>query len=68
MEQQDQEQDRIMTLLEVARYLRVSDTTIRRLILKQQHRIPSFRVGRVYRFRRGEIDRWSGINERGGIE
>ena len=52
-----QVQSRMMTLEEVAKYLRVHPTTIYRLLRK--HRIPAaFRVGGDWRFDLSSIDRW----------
>lgn len=46
----------ILTIYELAIYLRVHQTTIYRLI--KQGKIKSFRVGSNHRFKRTEIDRW----------
>jgi excisionase family DNA binding protein len=45
----------IMTSKEVAEYLRISQTTLYRLIRRGE--IPSFKVGVDYRFRRDAIDK-----------
>ncbi|MBS2545968.1 helix-turn-helix domain-containing protein [Catenulispora sp. NL8] len=44
----------MMTTGELAEYLGLSTKTIYR----NKHRLPTHRVGRGYRFRRSEIDRW----------
>ena len=46
----------LMKAKEVSRYLRCSVTTVRRLVAKGQ--IPHFRLGKLVRFRRNEIDAW----------
>jgi excisionase family DNA binding protein len=46
----------ILTVPEVAEYLRVHRSTVYRLIKKRQ--IPSFRVGHDWRFRLDSIDHW----------
>jgi excisionase family DNA binding protein len=46
----------VLTLEEVAEYLRVHPTTIYRLLKK--HKIPAFKVGSDWRFNLASIDRW----------
>jgi excisionase family DNA binding protein len=46
----------IMTLSEVAQYLRVTRQTIYNHLWKKQ--IPGYRVGRHWRFKKSEIDKW----------
>ncbi len=46
----------MMTLQEVAEYLRVTRSTIHRLLKRNQ--IPAFRIGRHWRFNLEEIDNW----------
>jgi excisionase family DNA binding protein len=48
--------DPLMTIEEVARYMRVSRFTVYRLA--KDHRIPATKVGRLWRFHKEEIDRW----------
>ena len=50
------EPEMIMTVTEVAQYLRVHATTIYRLL--KENRVPAFRVGSDWRFSRDAIDRW----------
>jgi excisionase family DNA binding protein len=45
-----------MTLQELARYLRVHEMTVYRMI--QRGDLPALRVGRAWRFRKDQIDRW----------
>lgn len=47
---------KIMTVHEVADYLRLSDATVYQMA--RSGRIPVFHMGRVWRFKRSEIDRW----------
>lgn len=42
---------------EIAKYLKLHPYTIRRLA--RENKIPSFRVGGQWRFRRDDIDKWS---------
>lgn len=46
----------LMTAHEVGRYLNCSVTTVRRLVGRGE--IPHFRLGKLVRFRRSEIDAW----------
>lgn len=49
--------ENLMTIDEVACFLRVSDKTIRRLITRGE--LPTTRIGKSYRFMRSEIVRWA---------
>ena len=46
----------ILTLDEVAAYLKAGKKTVYRL--SQQGQIPGFKLGGTWRFRRSELDRW----------
>lgn len=48
--------DNVMTVKEVADYLRVNQRTVYRLAV--DGRIPGFKVGANWRFKRGDIDEW----------
>jgi len=48
--------DEILTLKEVAKYLKLADKTAYRLAA--EGKIPGFKVGGSWRFRRGEIGAW----------
>ena len=48
--------DAVMTLKEVAEYLKVTEKTIYRLT--SSRKIPAFKVGVTWRFLRAEIDQW----------
>jgi len=48
--------DQIMTVKEVATYLKVNDRTIYRMAMSGK--IPAFRVGASWRFKSCEIDAW----------
>lgn len=50
----------ILTLDEVASYLRAGKRTVYRLT--QNGEIPAFKVGGTWRFRRSELDRWTDTN------
>lgn len=48
--------DPLMTIDELARYMRVSRFTIYRLVKRQF--IPGTKIGRQWRFQKEEIDQW----------
>lgn len=48
--------DEVLTIREVAEYLKVNEKTV--YGLAQQNRIPAFKVGGQWRFRRGDIQSW----------
>ena len=50
----------VMTVREVAEYLKVKERTIYRLVARGD--IPAFKVGGSWRFRKGEIDQWTESN------
>lgn len=54
----------ILTLDEVAAYLKAGKRTVYRLAASGE--IPAFKLGGTWRFRRSELDRWiaASINER----
>ncbi len=54
----------ILTLDEVAAYLKAGKRTVYRLAQKGE--IPAFKLGGTWRFRRSELDRWiaEGVNEK----
>jgi excisionase family DNA binding protein len=47
---------RVLTVGEVAKYLRVHQTTIYRLL--KTHKLPAFRVGSDWRFNLETIEKW----------
>lgn len=51
--------DSVMTVKEVADYLRVNQRTVYRLAV--DGRIPGFKVGANWRFKRGDIDEWIAV-------
>lgn len=54
----------ILTIKEVAQYLKVAEKTIYRLAAADQ--IPAFKVGGSWRFKFGDIDEW--VRSGGGKE
>lgn len=48
--------EEVMTLREVAQYLKITERTLYRLV--QEGKVPAFRVGNAWRFRRSDLDRW----------
>lgn len=55
----------LMIATEVAQYLNCSISTVRRLVMKS--RIPHFRLGKLVRFRRSDIDAWLSDNREGEL-
>ena len=51
-----EEPDSIMTIEEVAAYLKIPKSTV--YILAQDGKIPCQKVGRQWRFRKDTIDKW----------
>ncbi len=49
-------EDDILTIEQVAKFLKVTDRTIYRLA--PAGKIPAFKVGGMWRFLRADIDRW----------
>jgi len=52
----DSSEGEILTIKEVADFLKVTERTIYRLAAAKK--IPAFKVGGTWRFRRREIDQW----------
>jgi excisionase family DNA binding protein len=48
--------DEILTLKELASYLKIAERTLYRLA--QDGKLPAFKVGGAWRFRRADIDGW----------
>jgi len=48
--------DEILTIKDVAKYLKVNERTVYRLAASKE--IPAFKVGNVWRFRKDELDQW----------
>jgi excisionase family DNA binding protein len=55
----------VLTLEEVANYLRVHPSTVYRMLKKRQ--IPAFKVGSDWRFNLESIDHWRSTAERGEV-
>jgi excisionase family DNA binding protein len=53
--------EQILTVAEVARYLRLSTKTVYQLAAKKQ--IPHVRIGNSFRFRRADLDSWSAARQ-----
>jgi excisionase family DNA binding protein len=53
-------QDKLLTTEQVARYLKVDKFTIYRLVT--QKKIPAFKVGNQWRFKKKMIDAWLAQN------
>jgi excisionase family DNA binding protein len=48
--------ERLLTVKELADYLKVNKFTVYRLV--KQGKLPAFKVGGHWRFKKREIDRW----------
>ena len=55
----------LMTVSDVSRYLRCSVSTVRRLVSRCE--IPHFRLGKLVRFRRSELDAWLVLHHEGQL-
>jgi len=53
----------VMTIKEVSEYLKLAEKTAYRLAA--EGKIPGFKVGASWRFRKSKIDRWITAQERG---
>lgn len=49
-------QDEIMTVKELADYLKIAEKTAYRFA--SEGKVPGFKVGSAWRFRKSELDRW----------
>jgi excisionase family DNA binding protein len=56
--------DDIMTVKELAEYLKIAEKTAYRF--SSEGKVPSFKVGSAWRFRKSEIDRWISEQEQKG--
>ena len=57
--------EQMMTVREVATYLRCSVSTVRRFVSRGA--IPHYRLGKLVRFRRGEIESWLTLHHEGEV-
>ena len=55
--------DEVLTVDEVARYLRVHPMTVQRWCRTGE--LPAAKIGRAYRIKRGDLDRWWGEHQPG---
>ncbi len=46
----------IMTIKEISEYLKLAEKTVYRLVAAKK--IPGFKIGGAWRFRKSEIDKW----------
>ncbi len=56
------EQEPILTIDDLATYLKVSKSTLYKLV--QEGKVPGQKVGKHWRFRRKTIDRWLDSNKK----
>ena len=64
------ESDPVMTVSEVAAYLKIAESTVYRLV--KEGRLPGRKVGGAWRFSRQELEKWlaqpAGAEEISGLE
>jgi excisionase family DNA binding protein len=48
--------EEILTIREVAHYLKVTERTLYNLV--QERKLPAFKVGNSWRFRREDLEKW----------
>lgn len=48
--------DQILTVRELAEYLKIAEKTAYRFV--SEGKLPGFKVGGAWRFRKAEVDRW----------
>jgi excisionase family DNA binding protein len=58
--------DEILTVKELAEYLKIAEKTAYRFV--SEGKIPAFKVGSAWRFRKAEIDRWISAQEKTSIK
>ena len=58
--------DEILTIKDVAAYLKVNERTVYRLAASKK--IPAFKVGNAWRFRKDELDQWIRQQSNHGVE
>jgi excisionase family DNA binding protein len=53
-----EQQPEFYTVEQIARMMQVSEDTVRAWLKRKQGRLPSFRVGREFRIRKVDFDKW----------
>ena len=61
-----QTHDMVMTIDDLAKYLKLSTSTLYKLCA--EGRVPGTKIGRHWRFRRDIIDEWLGSKLQGGVK
>lgn len=61
-----QAQSDILTIAEVAEYLKVAERTLYRLVAAKK--VPAFKVGGTWRFSRASIDLWIKQQSKAGLD
>jgi excisionase family DNA binding protein len=56
----------VMTVTEVAEYLQVSEASVRRML--KAKKLPAFKVGQQWRFRKALVDKWMDENSNHFLE
>ena len=56
--------DQIMTVKQVAEYLKVNERTVYRMATAKK--LPAFKVGAAWRFKQSEIERWIEMQHKKG--
>jgi len=60
--QRSERRPTVMTLEEVARYLRINKSTVYRMA--RDGTLPAWKLGNVWRFKKEAIERWIASNQR----
>jgi excisionase family DNA binding protein len=55
-------EDRWLSVYEICKYLGVSNDTVYRWI--ETHNMPAYRMGRLWKFKKDEVDEWVKSGER----
>ena len=52
------EEDKYIGLEEAAEYIGVKPVTLRGWLKKQKYEIPMYRIGKLWKFKKSELDKW----------
>ena len=57
--------DKFLTVSDLAQYLRIKPATIYAMV--ESRKIPHYKIGRLIRFKKDEIDQWLEMQKRGDV-
>ena len=52
------EEDKYISLEEAAEYIGVKPVTLRGWLKQDKYEIPAYRIGKLWKFKRSELDKW----------